>query len=168
MDDSCVARLETWNVFFSSPMIRLKPLDTPGHADFSEDTYRALAAADNALMLLDAAKGLEGQTRKLFAVCRLRGLPVFTFVNKMDRPAMEPMGIMDEIEGELGLEAHPVTWPVGDGDRFRGLVDRVGGRLHLYGKSEKRGGRSGALVIPVGERGRVEEAIGDRELSDKL
>ena len=82
-------------------------LDTPGHQDFSEDTYRALAAADNALMLLDAAKGLEPQTKKLFEVCRMRGLPIFSFCNKLDRPALTPLEIMDQIEAEFGLETHP-------------------------------------------------------------
>lgn len=94
---------------------RVNILDTPGHADFSEDTYRALAAADNAVMLLDAAKGLEPQTRKLFEVCRMRNLPLFTFVNKMDRPALSPYEIMDQIEEEFGLETHPILWPIGDG-----------------------------------------------------
>jgi len=97
----------------------IRLMDTPGHEDFSEDTYRALAAADNALMLLDGAKGLEPQTRKLFEVCRMRKLPLFTFVNKLDRPAMSPYEIMDQIEAEFGLETHPILWPIGDGDRFK-------------------------------------------------
>ena len=92
---------------------RLNILDTPGHQDFSEDTYRALAAADNAIMLLDAAKGLEPQTRKLFEVCRLRGLPLFTFCNKMDRPALSPYELMDQIQEEFQLESFPVLWPIG-------------------------------------------------------
>ncbi len=91
-------------------------LDTPGHQDFSEDTYRTLAAADNAVMLIDAAKGLEPQTRKLFEVCKLRQLPIFTFVNKMDRPGREPLDLLDEIERELGLQTYPVNWPIGIGD----------------------------------------------------
>ena len=97
--------------------MRVNILDTPGHQDFSEDTYRALAAADNAVMLLDAAKGLEPQTRKLFEVCRMRRLPLFTFCNKMDRPALTPYEIMDQIETEFNLESYPVLWPIGDGDR---------------------------------------------------
>ena len=97
--------------------MRVNILDTPGHQDFSEDTYRALAAADNAVMLLDAAKGLEPQTRKLFEVCRMRQLPLFTFCNKMDRPALTPYEIMDQIESEFNLESYPVLWPIGDGDR---------------------------------------------------
>jgi peptide chain release factor 3 len=102
---------------FDYNALHINILDTPGHQDFSEDTYRALAAADNAVMLLDAAKGLEPQTRKLFEVCRMRGLPLFTFVNKMDRPALTPYEIMDQIEAEFGLETFPMLWPIGDGDR---------------------------------------------------
>ncbi|MFM6154919.1 MAG: GTP-binding protein, partial [Sphaerospermopsis kisseleviana] len=95
-------------------------LDTPGHQDFSEDTYRTLAAADNAVMLIDAAKGLEPQTRKLFEVCKLRGIPIFTFVNKLDRPGREPIELLDEIEQELKLQTYAVNWPIGMGDRFKG------------------------------------------------
>lgn len=95
-------------------------LDTPGHQDFSEDTYRTLAAADNAVMLIDAAKGLEPQTKKLFEVARLRRLPLFTFVNKLDRPARTPYELCDEIEVEFGVIPVPVLWPIGSGDRFRG------------------------------------------------
>ncbi|MEB3259466.1 MAG: GTP-binding protein, partial [Cyanobacteriota bacterium] len=102
----------------------LNLLDTPGHQDFSEDTYRTLAAADNAVMLEDAAKGLEPQTRKLFEVCRMRQIPIFTFINKMDRPGREPLDLLDEIEKELGLACWPVNWPIGGGDRFQGVIDR--------------------------------------------
>jgi peptide chain release factor 3 len=100
----------------------LNLLDTPGHQDFSEDTYRTLAAADNAVMLIDAAKGLETQTRKLFEVCRLRRLPIFTFINKLDRPSMTPFELMDEIEQELGLATYAVNYPIGTGDQFQGRV----------------------------------------------
>jgi len=110
-------------------------LDTPGHQDFSEDTYRTLAAADNAVMLVDAAKGLEPQTRKLFEVCRLRQLPIFTFVNKLDRPGREPLELMDEIEQELGLQTYAVNWPVGMGDRFKGVFDRRNQQFHLFERS---------------------------------
>ncbi|MBE0476303.1 MAG: peptide chain release factor 3 [Coriobacteriia bacterium] len=99
-------------------------LDTPGHADFSEDTYRVLSAVDCAVMLLDAAKGLEAQTLKLFEVCRYRRLPVITFVNKWDRPGREALEILDEIESRLGLRPTPVTWPIGVAGDFQGLVDR--------------------------------------------
>ncbi len=107
-------------------------LDTPGHQDFGEDTYRTLTAADNAVMLEDAAKGLEPQTRKLFEVCRMRSLPIFTFINKMDRPSRDPLELLDEIEQELGLATYPVTWPIGSGDRFTGVYDRRQGKVHLF------------------------------------
>src|SRR5215210_6970727 len=99
-------------------------LDTPGHKDFSEDTYRTLTAADAAVMLIDAAKGVEPQTRKLFEVCRMRGLPIFTFMNKMDRPGREPLDLIDELEKVLGIRSCPMSWPIGMGDRFRGVYDR--------------------------------------------
>jgi peptide chain release factor 3 len=110
-------------------------LDTPGHQDFSEDTYRTLAAADNAVMLIDAAKGLEPQTRKLFEVCKLRGLPIFTFVNKLDRPGRTPLELLDEIEQELGLQTYAVNWPIGMGDQFQGVFDRQQQQIHLFERS---------------------------------
>jgi peptide chain release factor 3 len=99
-------------------------LDTPGHKDFSEDTYRTLTAADAAVMLIDAAKGVEAQTRKLFEVCRMRGIPIITFMNKCDRPGREPLDLLDELEKVLGIRSCPMTWPIGMGDRFRGIYDR--------------------------------------------
>ena len=99
-------------------------LDTPGHRDFSEDTYRVLSATDSAIMVLDGAKGIEPQTRKLFEVCRDRDIPIVTFVNKWDRPCRDPLELLDEIEDQLVLDPVPVTWPVGDGNRFAGVVDR--------------------------------------------
>ena len=102
----------------------LNLLDTPGHADFSEDTYRVLTAVDGAIMVLDAAKGIEAQTLKLFQVCAREGVPLLTFVNKCDRPWGEPLAILDEIESTLGLVPTPATWPVGTGQDFRGVVDR--------------------------------------------
>ncbi len=107
-------------------------LDTPGHQDFSEDTYRTLAAADNAVMLIDTAKGLEPQTRKLFEVCKMRQLPIFTFINKLDRPGREPLDLLDEIEKELGLQTYAVNWPIGSGDRFQGVFDRHQQKIHLF------------------------------------
>ncbi|MCD0442220.1 peptide chain release factor 3 [Glycomyces sp. A-F 0318] len=101
-------------------------LDTPGHADFSEDTYRVLTAVDAAVMLLDAAKGLEPQTLKLFEVCRARRIPVITFVNKWDRPAKDALELIEEIETRIGIKPTPVTWPVGVGGEFRGVIERVG------------------------------------------
>lgn len=99
-------------------------LDTPGHRDFSEDTYRVLAATDAAIMVLDGSKGIEAQTRKLFEVCRERDIPIVTFINKWDRPARDPLELLDEIEEQLVLEPVPISWPVGDGEHFRGLIDR--------------------------------------------
>ena len=110
-------------------------LDTPGHADFSEDTYRTLCAADAAVMVLDSAKGLEPQTLKLFKVCRDRGLPIVTFVNKCDRPGLPPLQLLDEISSEIGLEPVPVTWPVGDGPSFAGIVDRSAAELVRFDRT---------------------------------
>jgi peptide chain release factor 3 len=107
-------------------------LDTPGHKDFSEDTYRTLTAADAAVMLIDAAKGVEPQTRKLFEVCRMRGIPIFTFINKMDRPSRDPLDLLDELEKVLGIRSCPMVWPVGSGDRFRGVYDRQSGEMLVY------------------------------------
>ncbi len=112
-------------------------LDTPGHQDFSEDTYRTLAAADNAVMLEDAAKGLEPQTRKLFDVCRLRKIPIFTFINKMDRPGQDPLTLIDEIESELGLLTWPVNWPIGSGEQFRGVIERSSREVFLFSRAER-------------------------------
>ena len=105
-------------------------LDTPGHRDFSEDTYRVLAGVDAVVMVLDTAKGIEAQTRKLFEVCRARRLPVLTFLNKYDRPGREPLELLDEIEAQIGLRPTPVTWPVGIAGDLRGVVDRRTGRVH--------------------------------------
>ncbi|WP_293914670.1 peptide chain release factor 3 [Deinococcus sp.] len=98
-------------------------LDTPGHQDFSEDTYRTLTAADSALMVLDAARGVQAQTEKLFAVCRNRGIPILTFINKMDRPAVDPFELLSQVETTLGIAAIPLTWPIGDGPDFKGVYD---------------------------------------------
>jgi peptide chain release factor 3 len=110
-------------------------LDTPGHADFSEDTYRTLCAADAAVMVLDAAKGLEPQTLKLFKVCRERGLPIVTFVNKCDRPGLPPLELLDQISDKIGLEPVPLAWPVADGDDFAGIVDRQTGELIRFDRT---------------------------------
>ena len=112
----------------------LNLLDTPGHSDFGEDTFRTLTAADNAVMLIDAGKGLEPQTRKLFEVCRLNGLPIFTFCNKLDRPSLTPLELIDEIEREFGLATYAVNWPVGSGDTFRGVFHRPTSELCLFTK----------------------------------
>jgi peptide chain release factor 3 len=143
-------------------------LDTPGHQDFSEDTYRTLAAADNAVMLEDAAKGLEPQTRKLFEVCRMRQIPIFTFINKMDRPGREPLALLDEIEQELGLACWPVNWPIGSGDRFRGVIDRRSHEVILFERAE-RGRQSEEKRLSVAEArdaGAVEPELLEQALEE--
>ncbi|HMP89355.1 MAG TPA: peptide chain release factor 3 [Kiritimatiellia bacterium] len=107
-------------------------LDTPGHKDFSEDTYRVLTAVDSVIMVIDAAKGIEERTKKLFEICRMRGIPIFTFMNKMDRPAQDPLALLDELEKVLNLQAFPVTWPLGSGAEFRGVYDRITDQLHTF------------------------------------
>jgi peptide chain release factor 3 len=112
-------------------------LDTPGHQDFSEDTYRTLSAVDSAVMVIDAAKGIEPQTLKLFDVCRKRGIPIFTFINKMDRPARDPLDLLDEIKKVLGMEPIPMNWPIGDGPDFRGVYDRASKGVYLFERTER-------------------------------
>ena len=111
---------------------RVNLLDTPGHQDFSEDTYRVLTAVDAVIMVIDAAKGIETQTRKLFEVCHRRGIPIFTFINKLDHPTKEPLELLDELEHVLGIGAYPMNWPIGTGQQFRGLFDRRGKTVHLF------------------------------------
>jgi peptide chain release factor 3 len=111
---------------------RMSLLDTPGHKDFSEDTYRALIAADSVVMVIDAANGVEDQTRKLFEVCRRHRLPILTFVNKFDRPARDPLELMDDLERALGIAAAPVNWPIGSAERLRGVYDIRGQTLLRY------------------------------------
>ena len=113
-------------------------LDTPGHQDFSEDTYRTLTAADSALMLIDGAKGVEVQTIKLFEVCRMQGIPIFTFINKMDRHGKEPLELLEELEQVLGIRSCPLNWPIGMGKEFRGIFDRQNSRIELYTGDDKR------------------------------
>jgi peptide chain release factor 3 len=111
---------------------RINLLDTPGHKDFSEDTYRVLTAVDSVVMVIDAGKGIEAQTRKLFEVCRQRGVPIFTFMNKCDRPTLEPLALIDELEKVLGIGAFPVNWPIGTGPDFKGVFDRRARQVHLF------------------------------------
>ena len=134
-------------------------LDTPGHQDFSEDTYRTLAAADNAVMLIDAAKGLETQTRKLFEVCRMRSLPIFTFINKLDRPSMSPLELIDEIEQELKLTTYVVNWPIGTGDQFQGLYDRRQQRIHLFERTGSHGSKKAANTIIALDHPEIKDLI---------
>jgi len=154
---------------------RMNLLDTPGHKDFSEDTYRTLYAADCALMVLDAAKGLEPQTLKLFEVCRMRGLPIITFVNKLDRPSMEPLELLDQIEQTLGLATAPVTWPVGNGPDFTGVVDRRTGELRRYVRSgrgaveaEEETLSSAEARERYGDDGSYEAALEELSLLDEV
>lgn len=129
-------------------------LDTPGHKDFSEDTYRVLTAVDAAVMVIDAGKGIESQTRKLFEVCRQRGIPIFTFMNKLDRPARDPLELLDELERVLGLAAFPVNWPLGDGVDFRGVYDRQARQVHFFERVP-----GGAFRAPVSVHGLEDDAV---------
>jgi peptide chain release factor 3 len=129
-------------------------LDTPGHQDFGEDTYRTLLAADSAVMLIDAAKGVEPQTRKLFAICRARHIPLFTFINKMDRPTRDPLELLDELENVLGIGAYPVNWPLGGGETFKGVYDRETHELHTFERTQH-----GAKRAPVSVAGVHDEKI---------
>ncbi len=132
-------------------------LDTPGHRDFSEDTYRVLSAVDSVVMVLDSAKGIEPQTLKLFEVCRDRGLPVITFLNKYDRPGREPLELLDEIEEQIGLKPTPVTWPVGVSGDFRGVIDRRTGEFTRFTRTVR-----GSAIAPEEEvaAGRAAEEEG--------
>ncbi len=140
---------------------RLNLLDTPGHKDFSEDTYRVLTAVDAVVMVIDSAKGIEPQTRKLFEVCRQRGVPIFTFMNKCDRPMKEPLALLDELERVLGIGAFPVNWPIGNGAEFRGVYDRQTRQMHLF---ERVVGGKYRAPVSVGNlhdpeiRGQLDEA----------
>ncbi|MCD8362955.1 MAG: peptide chain release factor 3 [Lachnospiraceae bacterium] len=130
-------------------------LDTPGHQDFSEDTYRTLMAADSAVMVIDGSKGVEAQTRKLFKVCVMRHIPIFTFINKMDRDAMDTFDLLDDIEKELGIATCPINWPIGSGKEFKGVYDRAGQKIHVFSDTEK-GTKEGAdLVLSPDEAGDV-------------
>ena len=123
---------------------RLNLLDTPGHKDFSEDTYRVLMAVDAVIMVIDAGKGIESQTRKLFEICRKRGVPIFTFMNKLDRPSMSALELVDQLEKVLNLHAFPVNWPLGNGQDFKGIYDRLKKEVHLFERTP-----GGAYKAPV-------------------
>ena len=112
-------------------------LDTPGHADFSEDTYRTLTAVDSALMVIDVAKGVEERTLKLMEVCRLRNTPIITFINKLDREGKEPIDLFDEIETELKIKCVPITWPIGMGKRLIGIYHLIDNSIRIYNKDDK-------------------------------
>jgi peptide chain release factor 3 len=134
-------------------------LDTPGHQDFSEDTYRTLTAADCAIMLIDAAKGVEEQTKKLFHVCRMRGTPIVTFVNKLDRPARDPFSLMAEVEEVLQLHTVPMTWPIGNGDTFQGVYERDSQEILLFERSEKNASRAAKTAIALSDA-KLEQQLG--------
>ncbi len=142
-------------------------LDTPGHQDFSEDTYRTLMAADSAVMVIDASKGVEAQTRKLFKVCVMRKSPIFTFINKMDRDAGDMFELLDEIERELGIATCPMNWPIGSGKGFKGVYDREEKCVHTYSDTQKGTKEGETTIIPVSEEDKLTEYIGG-ELKDKL
>jgi peptide chain release factor 3 len=137
---------------------RINLLDTPGHEDFSEDTYRVLTAVDSALMVIDSAKGVETQTRKLMEVCRMRNTPIITFINKMDRDGLEPLAVLANIEDELQIECVPLNWPIGMGKSFRGCYDLSLNRLHLF--SPTHGGRI--------KEGIMIHGLDDPRLTDEL
>ena len=142
-------------------------LDTPGHRDFSEDTYRVLTACDAAVMVLDAAKGIEAQTLKLFEVCRSRGLPILTYVNKWDRPGLSPLELIDDIEAKLGLICTPVTWPVGIAGDFRGVVDRRSGEFVRFTRTAHGATEAHEEVVPA-DRAEAEEGASWKESLDEL
>ena len=144
-------------------------LDTPGHQDFSEDTYRTLMAADSAVMVIDAAKGVEAQTRKLFKVCAMRDIPIFTFINKMDREARDSFELLEELEKELGIETYPVNWPIGCGKDFKGVYDR-GSRKILHFTSNGGSKAATATEVELGDPnldGLISERL-HRQLTDEI
>ncbi len=142
-------------------------LDTPGHQDFSEDTYRTLMAADSAVMVIDAAKGVEPQTRKLFKVCVMRHIPIFTFINKMDRDANDTFDLLDDIEKELGIATCPVNWPIGSGKAFKGVFDRQKSCVNLYYDTEKGTKEGETRTVPIDDREALVSEIGS-EAYEKL
>jgi peptide chain release factor 3 len=147
--------------------LHMNLLDTPGHADFSEDTYRTLHAVDGAVMLLDCAKGVEAQTKKLFRVCRQRRIPIFTFVNKMDRPGRDTFALVGEVESVLGIGVFPITWPIFRGGTFRGVYHRLEKRVYLF--DAERAGSSAAVgseIPPVKVTGLDDELL-LRELGEE-
>ena len=146
-------------------------LDTPGHQDFSEDTYRTLMAADSAVMVIDGAKGVEPQTRKLFKVCVMRKIPIFTFINKMDRDANDTFDLLDEIEKELGIATCPVNWPIGSGKAFKGVYERESRNIYTFSDTQKGTKEGKANIISIDDNDAIREEIGDEayeKLSDEI
>ncbi len=142
-------------------------LDTPGHQDFSEDTYRTLMAADSAVMVIDASKGVEAQTRKLFKVCAMRHIPIFTFINKLDRDANDTFDLLDEVEKELGIATCPINWPIGSGKGFKGVFDREGEKVITYSDTEKGTKEGISREISLENKEELIENIG-QEAADRL
>ncbi|MFW5940446.1 MAG: peptide chain release factor 3 [Chloroflexota bacterium] len=142
-------------------------LDTPGHQDFSEDTYRTLMAVDSAVMILDAAKGVEPQTRKLFDVCRQRNIPIFTFINKLDRPARDPLALLDEIETVLEMEPVPMNWPIGDGNNFLGVYDRQQEQVYLYDRTVHNQTISPESITTMDDP-RIEDGLSSMQYEDLI
>ncbi|MBQ8821623.1 MAG: peptide chain release factor 3 [Lachnospiraceae bacterium] len=142
-------------------------LDTPGHQDFSEDTYRTLMAADSAVMVIDASKGVEAQTRKLFKVCVMRHIPIFTFINKMDRDANDTFELLDDIENELGIATCPVNWPIGSGKGFKGVYDREKRSVFTFSDTEKGTKEGETQEVSIQDEAHLRELIGD-EAAEKL
>ncbi|NQD65487.1 peptide chain release factor 3 [Bacillus haikouensis] len=136
---------------------RVNILDTPGHQDFSEDTYRTLMAVDSAVMIIDSAKGIEAQTLKLFKVCRMRGIPIFTFINKMDRQGREPLELLEELEEVLGIQSYPMNWPIGMGKEFLGIYDRFHNRVEQFRVEDEN------RFIPLNGEGEID---GDHSLKE--
>ena len=134
-------------------------LDTPGHQDFSEDTYRTLMAADSAVMVIDGAKGVEPQTRKLFKVCALRHIPIFTFINKMDRESRDPLELCEEVERELGIDTYAMNWPIGSGKEFQGVYDREQKHI-LFFSAEGRGKKAAVMEVDLEDEA-VDHTIGE-------
>src|ERR1700720_4542613 len=144
-------------------------LDTPGHEDFSEDTYRTLTAADCAIMVIDAAKGVEKQTRKLFEVCRLRKIPVLTFMNKMDMPGRDPLDLMNEVENVLEIHSYAMNWPIGTGKEFQGIVDRSLNECIFFTKTSFGGAQKADMTRLPLKSGEAKEKIGNwQALYDEL
>ena len=137
-------------------------LDTPGHQDFSEDTYRTLMAADSAVMVIDAAKGIEPQTRKLFKICAMRHIPIFTFINKLDREARSPYELMEELENEFGIGTYPMNWPIGCGQEFKGVYDREKQAILAFTEFHRGQNKIRAIECRLDETEKLDELIGHR------
>ncbi len=141
-------------------------LDTPGHQDFSEDTYRTLMAADSAVMVIDAAKGIEAQTRKLFKVCAMRHIPIFTFINKLDREARDPFELLDELEKEFGIGTYPVNWPIGCGVNFKGVFDRDKREILTFNEFHRGQDKLSAIECDITDAERLDSLIGEYQRAE--